>query len=65
MGLAARRRMRQVIHPDPFNIEDWDLAFIDRVFVTLAHAKDWKMITGDAAPNEPPTAKEYSEAELP
>jgi len=65
MGLAAGGRMRQVVHPDPFNIEDWDMASADRVFVTFAHAKDWKIITGDAAPNEPPTAKEYSEADLP
>ena len=65
MGLAGGGRMRQVIHPDPFNIEDWDMAFAERVFVTLAHAENWKNITGDAAPNEPPTAKVYSEAELP
>ncbi|MDA1099218.1 MAG: hypothetical protein O2967_09575 [Proteobacteria bacterium] len=65
MGLAAGGRMRQVIHPDPFNIEDWDIAAAERVFITLLHAKDWKAITGEAAPNEPPTAKEYSEAGLP
>ena len=57
--------MRQVIHPDPFNLDDWDFAAADRVFVTLVHAKDWKKITGEAAPNEPPTAKEYSQAGLP
>ncbi len=65
MGLAAGGRMRQVIHPDPFKIDDWDVAAADRVFVTLLHAKDWRTITGDAAPNQPPTAKEYSDAGLP
>ncbi len=65
MGLAAGGRMRQVIHPDPFNIEDWDVTAAERVFVTLLHSKDWKAITGEAAPNEPPTAKEYSDAGLP
>lgn len=65
MGLAAGGRMRQVIHPDPFKIEDWDIAAADRVFVTLLHAKDWKAITGEAALNEPPTAKAYSDAGLP
>jgi len=65
MGLAAGGRMRQAIYPDPFNIEDWDTTLADRVFVTLVHAKDWKKITGDAAPNHPPTAKEYSDAGLP
>ena len=65
MGLAAGGRMRQAIHPDPFNMDDWDMTAADRVFVTLLHAKDWKKVTGEAAPNEPPTAKEYSAAGLP
>lgn len=65
MGLAAGGRMRQKIYPDTFNLSDWDQASAQRVFVTLVHAKDWKKITGDAAPNEPPTAKEYSAAGLP
>jgi hypothetical protein len=65
MGLAAGGRMRQVIYPDPFKLEDWDIAAADRVFVTLLHAKDWKAITGEAAPNEPPTARAYSDAGLP
>ena len=29
------------------------------------HAKDWKGITGEAAPNQPPTARDYSRAGLP
>lgn len=65
MGLAAGGRMRQEIYPDTFDISDWDTENAQRVFVTLVHAKDWKKITGDAAPNEPPTAKEYSAAGLP
>ena len=65
MGLAAGGRMRQEIYPDTFNLDDWDIDAAQRVFVSLVHAKDWKKITGDAAPNEPPTAKEYSEAGLP
>jgi hypothetical protein len=65
MGLAAGGKMRQVIHPDPFDLDDWDFAAADRVFVTLVHAKDWKKITGEVAPNEPPTAREYSQAGLP
>lgn len=65
MGLAAGGRMRQVIHPDPFNIDDWEVNAADRVFITLVHAKDWKGTTGEAAPNQPPTAEEYSAAGLP
>ncbi|MBM3535672.1 MAG: hypothetical protein FJX60_21885 [Alphaproteobacteria bacterium] len=65
MGLAAGGRMRQIIHSDPFNIDDWDINAADRVFITLLHAKDWKGTTGEAARNQPPTAKEYSDAGLP
>lgn len=65
MGLAAGGRMRQIIHPDPFELEDWDFSAADRVFLTLVHAKDWKKVTGEAAPNQPPTAEEYSKAGLP
>jgi hypothetical protein len=65
MALAAGGRMRQTIYPDLFDLEDWDMAAADRVFITMLHAKDWKAITGEAAPNEPPTAKEYSNAGLP
>ena len=47
--------MYQDIKPDPFDLDDWDFAAADRVFVTLVHAKDWKEVTAEAAPNEPPT----------
>lgn len=63
--MAAGGRMRQVIHPDPFKLDDWDLAQAERVFVTLLHAKDWKPVTGEAAPNHPPSAQDYARAGLP
>ncbi len=65
MGLAAGGRVRQEIYSDPFNLSDWDQTSAQRVFVTLVHARDWEKITGEAAPNEPPTAKAYSAAGLP
>jgi hypothetical protein len=65
MSLAPGGRMRQKIYPDKFELDDWNLDATDRVFITLVHAKDWKTITGEAAPNEPPTAQEYSAAGLP
>lgn len=65
MGLGAGGRMRQVIHPDPFDIDDWDLAATERVFVSLVHGKDWKAVTGEAAPNHPPSAQDYTRANLP
>lgn len=65
MGLGAGGRMRQEISEDPFSLDDWDMAATDRVFITLLHAKDWKTVTGEAAPNAPPTARDYSRAGLP
>ena len=65
LGMAAGGKMRQVIHPDPFKLEEWDFSAADRVFVTLVHAKEWKKITGDPASNMPPTAKDYTQAGLP
>lgn len=65
MGLAAGGKMRQALYRDPFRRSDWDLASAERVFVSLVHAKDWKTITGKAAPHHPPTAKDYAEAGLP
>ncbi|MDG4650166.1 hypothetical protein P6F26_17085 [Roseibacterium sp. SDUM158017] len=65
IGLAPGGRMRQTVHRDPFTLDDWDAAAADRVFVTLVHAKDWKAITGAPAPNEPPSAADYSAARMP
>jgi len=65
LGLGAGGRMKQVIYPDKFDITDWDVAAAERVFVTLADAKDWKSITGEAALNYPPTAQDYASAGLP
>ena len=65
MGLGAGGRMHQDIYADMFQLEDWDWDATDRVFVSLIHAKDWMSITGERAQNEPPTAKDYTEAGLP
>jgi hypothetical protein len=65
MSLGAGGRMMQDIYEDPFDIDDWDVAAAHRVFVTLVHAKDWKAITGESPPKEPPTARDYSNAGLP
>ena len=65
MGLAAGGKMDQSIYHDPFQLDDWDITKTDRVFVSLVHAKDWKDITGENAPNEPPTAEDYTSWGLP
>jgi hypothetical protein len=60
MGIAAGGLMRQEIYADTFELDDWDIDAADRVFASLVHAKDWKAITGEAAPDEPPSAQDYS-----
>lgn len=65
MGLGAGGKITQTIYDDPFCIDAWDESQAQRVFVHLLHAKDWLSVTGNPAPNEPPSAKDYSSAGLP
>ena len=65
MGLGAGGRMRQVIHADLHDLEDWDMRATQRVFVTLCHAEHWHALTGEAAPTTPPSAQAYATAGLP
>lgn len=65
MGLAAGGKMQQKIEIDPFGIDAWDVEATDRVFVSLIHAHEWKSVTGEIAPTQPPSAQDYSRAGLP
>lgn len=65
MGLAPGGRMKQKIHEDAFNLDDWDLEHSSRCFVHLANSLAWRAITGEAPPTLPPTAEQYSNAGLP
>ena len=65
MGLAPGGRMKQKVHKDPFDLDDWDLEATSRCFVHLCDAELWKVVTGQPAPTTPPTAKDYSQAGLP
>lgn len=65
MGLGAGGKIKQIIYPDPFTPDDWDLEASERVFVTMINARDWFDLTGEAPREHPPTAKEYSKAGLP
>jgi hypothetical protein len=65
MGIAPGGRMRQKIHEDPFNLDDWDLEQGSRCFVHIANSLVWREITGNDPPTTPPTAKEYTRAGLP
>ena len=65
MGLAPGGRMKQQIHADPYDFDDWDVSKRQRVFVHLANSLVWKAITGHEPPHPPATAATYTQAGLP
>ncbi len=65
MGLAPGGRMRQEIYEDPFDLDDWDTEHGSRCFVHIVNSLAWRHVTGSEAPHVPPTAKEYTNADLP
>lgn len=65
MGLAPGGRMRQEIYGDPYGLDAWDQRHFSRCFLTIANSMTWVAISGERPPTEPPTAKQYTEADLP
>jgi hypothetical protein len=65
MGLGAGGRMRQQIFDDHYDFADWDLQTQSRCFVHLSNSLNWKQVTGQQPPTEPPTAETYREAGVP
>lgn len=65
MGLAPGGRMKQQIHEDPFDFDDWDVTNRQRVFVHIANSLVWKAITKYDPPHPPPTAEDYTRSGLP
>jgi len=65
MSLAPGGKMKQQIHEDPFDFDDWDVSKRQRVFVHLANSLVWQAITGHAPPHPPPTAADYTRRGFP
>lgn len=65
MGLAPGGRMKQVIHKDPYALEDWDQRAGLRCFIAILNSEDWQAVTGEASPSKPVSAKDYAHAGLP
>lgn len=65
MGLGLGGAMRQVIFPDVYGLDAWDLEKSQRCFVMLMNAEQWMSMTGEEPPLSPLSAKEYSKAGLP
>ena len=65
MGLAPGGKMKQEIHRDPFDLDDWELDHRNRCFVHILNSHWWQAMTGEKPPHQPPTAKQYTQAGLP
>ena len=65
MGLAPGGRMRQEIYDDPYGLDAWDQRHASRCFISILNSRQWRAITGEHPPTEPPTAASYAEAGLP
>ncbi len=64
-GLAAGGLMRQQIFKDKYGIDAWDQDHPSRCFVHILNSRQYQAFTGEAPPDEPPSAKTYTEAGLP
>jgi hypothetical protein len=65
MGLAPGGRMKQVIHKDPYALEDWDQRAGLRCFIAILNSEDWQTVTGEPPPSKPVSAQDYARAGLP
>ena len=65
MGLAPGGRMRQHIEEDPHDLGAWDQRHASRCFVSILNSVQWRAVTGEKPPTQPPTAKDYTECGLP
>ncbi len=65
MGLAPGGKMTQDIYEDEYRMDDWDQRSFSRCFVHLANSAQWHHITGQAPPQEVPTAELYTSSGLP
>ena len=65
MGLAAGGRMKQEIYEDDRSSSDYIDCAGNRCFVHLCNSAQWELITGNAPPDSPPSARDYSRHGLP
>ncbi len=65
MGLAPGGKMKQEVHEDPYDFQDWDREHHGRCFVHLSNSLAWRAITQHDPPTAPRTAADYTRAGLP
>ena len=57
--------MHQTTEQDPFAIDAWDQPQAQRHSVHLVDCAQWLQLTGEPAPDQPPSAADYTRAGLP
>lgn len=65
MGLAPGGLMRQEVYEDKYGFDAWDTSSMSRCFVHILNSVAFFNVTGEAPPQEPPTAREYTASGLP
>jgi hypothetical protein len=65
MGLGVGGKMRQMIYPDRYGLDSWDLENYGSVFVHIINSEQYREITGHAPPPTPVSAKIYTEHGFP
>ncbi len=65
MGLAPGGLMRQQIYEDEHGLDSWDTSVRSRCFVHVVNSLQFLEVTGTEPPQEPPTARSYTDAGLP
>jgi len=65
LGLAPGGLMTQEIYKDPHRFHVWDKQAPSRCFVHILNSEQWKTVTGKPIPSMPPSAQQYTQANLP
>lgn len=65
MGLASGGKMRQQIHVDSNNIEDYDMDHPIYLYINLLNSEDWFKITGSPPPHKALTPQDYKQYNTP
>jgi hypothetical protein len=65
MGLAPGGLMRQEIFEDEYGEDVWETGVRSRCYVHLLNSEQYRQVTGENPPMEPPDAADYTKAGLP
>lgn len=65
MGLAPGGQMKQIVNRSEYPLDVWDTEHTSRCFVHILDSEDWYAVTGSAPPQQPLSAKVYTEAGFP